>query len=281
MYRISFAPELIKTVVFTLLYFLGATRLVAWWNRRQVRILCYHGVTRRLDRILHNPHKLHVRYDRFAAHLDHLQRRYRVISLGEYLAARREGRRLPDYSVILTFDDGYRNFLTVIAPCLAARAMPASVFLVTDRLRQNGDPNMNGHWTPADDELCLSWTEAQNLRRQQPIEFGSHTCSHTELPSLPPQETVREIRDSYTAIVANTDNREVALAYPRGKYSELIVEQARSTGYACALTTDVGTNDMRSDLFTLKRILIGDDDNKAAFAVRVSGLAQWLKRLTG
>jgi len=92
---------------------------------------------------------------------------------------------------------------------------------------------------------------------------------------------VREIRDSYTAIVANTDNREVALAYPRGKYSELIVEQARSTGYACALTTDVGTNDMRSDLFTLKRILIGDDDNKAAFAVRVSGLAQWLKRLTG
>lgn len=270
-----------KTLVFTLLYLLGATRLMAWWNRRQVRILCYHGVTRRLDRILHNPHKLHVRYERFVAHLDHLQRRYRVISLGEYLAARREGRRLPDYSVILTFDDGYRNFLTVIAPCLAARAMPASVFLITNRLRQNGDPNMNGHWTPADDELCLSWTEAQKLGRQQRIEFGSHTCSHTELPSLPPQETVREIRDSYNTILTNTDNREVALAYPRGKYSKAIVEQARATGYACALTTDVGTNDMSNDLFTLRRILIGDDDDKAAFAVRVSGLAQWLKRLTG
>jgi peptidoglycan/xylan/chitin deacetylase (PgdA/CDA1 family) len=269
-----------KKFVFRLLHVIGATRLVAWWNRKHVRILCYHGVTRRTERSLHNPHKLHVHYDRFVTHLDHLQRRYRVISLSEYLAARREGRRLPDYSVILTFDDGYRNFLTIIAPCLAARAMPASVFLITDRLRQNGDPKLNGHWTPADDELCLSWVEAQKLDRQQRIEFGSHTCSHTELPSLPSQETQREVRDSYAAIVANLPKGEVALAYPRGKYSEAIVEQTRAIGYACALTTDVGTNDMSSDLFTLKRILIGDDDDKAAFAARVSGLAHWLKRLT-
>jgi peptidoglycan/xylan/chitin deacetylase (PgdA/CDA1 family) len=270
-----------KKFIFMLFHTIGATRFVAWWNRQQVRILCYHGVTRRTERSLHNPHKLHVRYDRFVAHLDHLQRRYRVISLGDYLAARRAGRRLPNYSVILTFDDGYRNFLTIIAPCLAARTMPASVFLITDRLRQTGDPNLNGHWTPGDDELCLSWTEAQKLGRQQRIEFGSHTCSHAELPSLPPQETGREIRDSYAAIVAHTHNGEVALAYPRGKYSEAIIEQTRAIGYACALTTDVGTNDMSSDLFTLKRILIGDDDDKAAFAVRVSGLAHWLKRLTG
>ncbi|MGA9773197.1 MAG: polysaccharide deacetylase family protein [Blastocatellia bacterium] len=266
-----------KSIIFTLLHTVGLTWFAAWWNRRQVRILCYHGVTRRTERIYHNPHGLHVRYNRFVAHLDYLQRHYRVISLNQYLAAKREGRQLPDYSVILTFDDGYRNFLTVIAPALAERKMPASVFLITDRIRERRDAKLNGHWTPVDDESSLSWTEAQTLQRQQNIEFGSHTCSHAELPSLSSQETGREIRDSYAAIVSNINNREVALAYPRGKYSDSIVEQARAVGYACALTTDVGINDMKDDPFKLKRILIGDDDDLPAFAARVSGLARWLK----
>jgi peptidoglycan/xylan/chitin deacetylase (PgdA/CDA1 family) len=270
-----------KRFVFTLLNVIGATRFAAWRSRKQVKILCYHGVTRRTQRIFHNPHGLHVQHDRFVAHLNHLQRRYRVISLREYLAAMREGKPLPHYSVILTFDDGYRNFLTVIAPHLAERAMPASVFLITDRLEKYRDAKLNGSWTPADDETCLSWAEAQELERQQSIEFGSHTCSHLELPLLSPQEIRHEIGDSYSAIAANTKNDLVPLAYPRGKYSEPIVEQARAVGYACALTTDVGANDMNSDLFTLKRILIGDEDDKAAFAARVSGLAHWLKSITG
>src|SRR6185369_322677 len=143
-----------KILAFNLLHIIGATWFAAWWTRKQVRILCYHGVTRRTERMSHNPHKLHVRYERFLDHLDHLQRRYQVISLGEYLQARREGRRLPDYSVILTFDDGYRNFLTVIAPCLAERSMSASAFLITDRVGRGCDEKLNGSWTPADDEIC-------------------------------------------------------------------------------------------------------------------------------
>lgn len=268
-----------KRFVFKLLHAIGATRFSAWRNRKEIRILCYHGVTRRAERISRGPHGLHVRYDRFVTHLDHLQRRYHVISLSEYLAARREARRLPHYSVILTFDDGHRNFLTVTAQCLAERGMPASVFLITDRIRESGDPNLNGRWTPSDDEECLSWTEAQGLKRRQHVEFGSHTCSHLELPDLSPQATAREIRESYAAIVTHVNDKGVALAYPRGQYTDSVVEQSRSVGYACALTTDVGTNDMTSDPFTLKRILIGDDDDEAAFAARVAGLAHWVKRI--
>lgn len=269
-----------KRFAFKLLHVIGATRFSAWRNRKEIRILCYHGVTRRAERIAHGQRGLHVRYHRFVKHLDHLQQRYNVIALGEYLAARREGRRLPNYSVILTFDDGHRNFLTVTAQSLAERRMPASVFLITDRIREEGDLNLNGRWTPSDDEECLSWKEAQGLKRQQSVEFGSHTCSHLELPDLSPRATAREIRESYATIITHLSDKEVALAYPRGKYSDLVVDHARSVGYACALTTDVGTNDMTSDLFKLKRILIGDDDDEPAFAARVAGLAHWVKRIT-
>src|ERR1044072_194820 len=71
----------------------------------------------------------------FAAHLDYLQRRCRVILLAEYLAARREGRRLPDRSVVLTFDDGTRNFLTVVAPLLVQRGLSATALLITHSAR--------------------------------------------------------------------------------------------------------------------------------------------------
>jgi hypothetical protein len=53
---------------------------------------------------------------------------------------------------------------------------------------------------------------------------------------------------------------------------------ARELPYTCALTTDAGTNGPSTDLFLLRRNLIGDDDDEALFAARVSGLARLFQR---
>src|SRR5437763_5237729 len=114
-----------KRILFALLYHTGVTRFAAWWHRKRVVFLCYHGVTQLAARSPADPHGLHVSRGRFEKHLDFLRRRYHAVSLREYLDARLGGRRLPHYSVVLTFDDGFRNFLTAAAPCLAERSMPA------------------------------------------------------------------------------------------------------------------------------------------------------------
>lgn len=264
-----------KKSLYAFLYAAGLVRLAAWWNRRRVMILCYHGVTERAERSPRDVLALHVRQDRFDAHLEHLRRRYRVISLRDYLSARREGRRLPDYSVILTFDDGYQNFMTAAAPRLAARGLPASVFLITDRVREEATAAARA-WDEGDDETYLSWAEVEALTRKQGIEFGSHTCSHPKLPTLPLDEAERELRASRAAIAARLKTDALSLAYPYGAYSDAVSQRARALNYACALTTDAGVNDARTDLFTLRRTLIGDDDDEASFAARVSGLAWWL-----
>src|SRR5262245_51495737 len=105
-----------KKLFFEFIYWIGAVRLASWWNRGQVTILCYHGVTQRAERASSDPHGLHVQVQRFARQLDYLKRHYRVISLREFLEHRQSGRPLPPRSTILTFDDGYRNFLTSAAP---------------------------------------------------------------------------------------------------------------------------------------------------------------------
>lgn len=268
-----------KKRVFALLYAIGATRLVAWWNRKQVMILCYHGVTEREERDPQDLGGLHVCQQRFAAQLDYLQRRYHVISLQEYLAFRREGRPLPPYSIVLTFDDGFRNFLTVAAPHLAERAMPVTVFLITDRVR--GGNGSGRSWSPSDDKEYLSWADVQALKQEQGIEFGSHTCSHQGLTTLDLEKAEREMQDSHVQIVTQLKEESPSLAYPYGYYSTAIIERARALGYVCALTTDDGGNKMDTDLFALRRTLIGDDDDEPSYAARVSGLTCWLRKSAG
>jgi peptidoglycan/xylan/chitin deacetylase (PgdA/CDA1 family) len=258
-----------KRIFFTILHKLRLTRLAAWCNRKRVIILCYHGVTERLNRHPNDPAGLHIRADRFEAQLNYLRRHYQVISLAKFLEARRTNAPLPNHSVVLTFDDGYRNFLTGALPRLAEREMPASVFLITNRIP---DESQSNHaWSELDDETFLSWDEVRELH-QHGVEFGSHTCSHRKLSQIAASDAEHELRISQQKIRGHLSQTVMPLAFPYGAYSDAVVAMARELPYTCALTTDAGTNGPSTDLFLLRRNLIGDNDDEALFAARVSGL---------
>lgn len=259
-----------KKGFFALLHRLYITRLAAWWNRKRVVILCYHGVTERPERHPNDPSGLHIRADRFEAQLNYLRRHYEVISLSRFVEAHKSNVPLPDRSVVLTFDDGYRNFLTGAMPRLNARNMPVSVFLITDRVRPESQSDID-EWSEFDDETFLSWEEIRTLQ-QHGVEFGSHTCSHRKLSKLESLEAERELRLSYQTIGAHLSQSTMALAFPYGSYSDAIIALMRELPYTCALTTEAGMNTSSTDLFLLRRNLIGDDDDEASFAARVSGL---------
>lgn len=266
----------LKKHLFALAHAIGLTRFASWYHRKRVVFLCYHGVTKRRTRSPADPKGLHVNYRRFAAHLDFLQRHYKIISLSDYIRAHNDHRRLPPYCAVLTFDDGFRNFLTVAAPLLAARQIPATVFLITDKAGEQTNADLSLDWSPADDERYLSWADALILKDKMKFEIGSHTCSHAGLLTLSAKDTERELLHSYNDLVTHLGVEAPTLSYPKGQYSRLLADDARKLGYACAVTTDRGPNELNHDLYTLGRTLIGDDDNVASFAVRVSGLRWWL-----
>ncbi len=65
----------------------------------------------------------------------------------------------------------------------------------------------------------------------------------------------------------------------RGDFNDMTRRLLLETGYTCALTTEIGLNDARSDVFELKRY---GADNRAdwyQFVARVSGLFDYLFRL--
>lgn len=264
-----------KSLFARLLYFLGVTRFAAWWHRKHVMILNYHGIgeddkgSTALD-----PLDLTVSLENFRAQMDYLGRRHHVISLREFLAANAAGRQLPDYSVVLTFDDGYRNFLRA-APLLLAHKLPVTLFLVSDWMRQ-GDIDPEPIENRAD---VLSWTEVQALDQHEIFEFGSHTCSHPSLPGLTPEAIDTELCESLKQIGSKVKSVIPALAYPNGAYSGISVERIALAGYVCALTIDAGANKRGTNPYALHRQTIRGKDDRQMFAVRLSCLTPWLYKL--
>ena len=267
-----------KNLLFALLFVTRLTRLAAWFNRKQVTILCYHSVTEQREAKLDDPHQLHLRRDLFVSHLDYLQRHYHLISLADLVRARRDRRRLPDNAAILTFDDGSRNFLTVVAPLLLQRQVPATSFIVTGEDFTKESSDRSGTWQPEDDDSYLSWNEIRRLAALG-FEFGSHTATHATLPEISTANARAELETSLNTLSSQLGAREFALSYPHGQTSEAINRLARSLGYSCAVTTVLGRNDNNSDLFALRRTVIAAQDDLPTFAARLSGLTSWYTRL--
>lgn len=260
-----------KRFLFALLHATRALNFVSWLNRRRVTILCYHSVTGGRDPVSHDPYKQHIPLHLFLEHLDHLQSNYSVISLADFLRAKRENGRLPDYSVVLTFDDGFQDFSTVAAGHLVRRKLPATVFVITDRAYGTLPPN---------GESFLSWHEIQALAASG-TQVGSHTCSHPRLPDLPFDEIKRELADARTAILSHVRQEGVPLSYPYGQTSEAISKLVQSLGYGCGISGTLGPNGSDADIFALNRTVVASDDDLATFSARVSGFTWWASRLRG
>ena len=92
--------------------------------------ICYHVVS---DGPL--PHIKHYRFldtDTFESDLDYLARRFEFLTYAELTRRRTSAIRARDNSVILTFDDGFAECATVVAPLLRRRGLRCVFFVVTD-----------------------------------------------------------------------------------------------------------------------------------------------------
>jgi peptidoglycan/xylan/chitin deacetylase (PgdA/CDA1 family) len=110
------------------------------WRRRRLLILCYHGVA------LENEDAwcpdLYVSARHLERRLQLLRRnRCHVLPLGEAVSRLYRG-DLPERAVVLTFDDGYYDFLERAWPLLQSYDCPATVYLTTGRVDHNL-PNVN------------------------------------------------------------------------------------------------------------------------------------------
>jgi peptidoglycan/xylan/chitin deacetylase (PgdA/CDA1 family) len=96
-------------------------------TRSQPRILFYHRFSESPD-----PEPTVIDASTFDWQIRHIQRNYHDTTLGEYLRAVREKAKIPRSTIILTVDDGYRDFYEIAYPILRKYGVRATFFVTVN-----------------------------------------------------------------------------------------------------------------------------------------------------
>lgn len=95
-------------------------------------VLMYHRVDSEEATPELDPSLLSATPTEFERQLEYLASKRRVLSMGELLEVRRGQMELPRRAVVMTFDDGYRDFQEHAWPALRRHGVPATLFVPTD-----------------------------------------------------------------------------------------------------------------------------------------------------
>jgi peptidoglycan/xylan/chitin deacetylase (PgdA/CDA1 family) len=252
-------------------------------------ILMYHSISK-------NPESRHPYYwintspNRFAEHMKFLHdHKYQVISLNmavkmiengmpperagnSELGNNQFGKENKNKYVVITFDDGYRDFLTDAYPVLKHYCYTAAVFLPTIFM-QDKRVKFKGR-------ECLIWDEVRDLAKKN-IEFGSYTVTHPQLRFLKKKEVEYEIGQSKRELIDQIGNRvdffSCPYAFPDddSDFKKSLMHILMKNGYRGGVTTSLGTNTC-ANKWLLQRVPVNEGDDHALFQTKLGGGYDWL-----
>jgi peptidoglycan/xylan/chitin deacetylase (PgdA/CDA1 family) len=238
----------------------------------RIPILMYHGITNEPETRRSPYYWNNTSPHRFGLQMRYLhENNYRVVPLRQLnrcLERLNAGEKPP---VVLTFDDGYRDFYSTAFPVLRRYGFGASVFLPTDLIGADRST-----------QRYLTWHQVLDLHREG-VEFGSHTLSHPRLVDLPLPEIEREVRASKIGIEnrigAAVESFSFPCAFPQGdrRFTGMFANLLRECGYRYAVTTVIGRASRKDDRHALKRLPINDGDDEALFRAKLEGNYDWLR----
>jgi peptidoglycan/xylan/chitin deacetylase (PgdA/CDA1 family) len=185
----------------------------------------------------------------FRAQLDAVAASGRVpVTAAQVVEARRGGAPLPPDAVALTFDDGFRDFATIAQPALAARGLPAALFVTTGALHPDNRSRLP-------DAPMLTLRDIAQLDRDG-VEICSHTHLHTQLDTLDRRSVERELTRP-KQILQDAIGREVPVfAYPYGYSSRTVRALAGASGYAGAFAVRHAFSPDTDDPYRIARLML-------------------------
>jgi peptidoglycan/xylan/chitin deacetylase (PgdA/CDA1 family) len=187
---------------------------------RPATVLAYHG----LGPPDGDDARLLITPERLEAQIRYLQRRgYRFLTGDELVVEGEPGNAV----AVLTFDDGFRTWLTDVAPLLERLGVRATFFISPGLLGEQ-------HWrVPGDAGRLLDAEDARALAAAG-MDIGSHAMTHPDLRLLDGRELAFELEESKAAVEGITGRPCRTLAYPYGLYDERVIEAAAAAGYDLA-----------------------------------------------
>jgi peptidoglycan/xylan/chitin deacetylase (PgdA/CDA1 family) len=122
-----------RNYIFKAIQISGIAPLVKTQKKGAVALL-YHGVEKHI--VDPRVQILHIPFKRFEKQIEHLRRHFEIISLNYLYDCMENSYKIDPSQILLTFDDGYKNNLNIVAPFLSAYNIPFAVFISTRHIHE-------------------------------------------------------------------------------------------------------------------------------------------------
>ena len=207
-------------------------------------VLVYHTISSPPEPLLGH---IDISPARFEQQLEWLAGTKRVIRLDETL------NHAPRRAIAITFDDGFRDNLTVALPLLEKFNLPMTLFVVAGFVDSDG---------------YLSEEELQEISKHPLITIGSHGLWHRHFNRITLDEAGFELKES-KRLLEDTIGKQVDLmAWPYGECNAELERLAGDSGYRAAWSVWKGTNGTHSRW----RVPLGRNDHLLRFIAKASGV---------
>ncbi|MBU1121862.1 MAG: polysaccharide deacetylase family protein [Candidatus Omnitrophica bacterium] len=190
------------------------------------------------------------------------EKQYTVMSLDDYCQAIIKGTEIPRDSVVITFDDGYKDNLEATR-ILKLFRFPATIFIIPEKLGKED------YLTPND----VRW-----FLKDTPVKIGSHTLTHAYLPAIDATQLKEEIHASKHNLQDSFDQEIKTIAFPLGAFDKRVLEEVKNADYLCACSTNRGYSN-KLNRFALRRIKVTNRDLGIRLWAKLSGFYNIFKKV--
>ncbi len=210
-----------------------------------VRILAYHGIEPEPST------HFSVSVENFERQMQLLSARHIVMTIDELAEALERGHLPNRSSIVVTFDDGFQNFLTHAVPILEKYQVPAACFVIAEKL-DGADPRF------------LNRDGVLQALQTSLVTIGCHSMTHRSIRQTPLGERIVEVQDAKSSLEDAIGRPVNHFCYPygtRNDFDDACANLIKDSGYRLALTSINGLNGERTHRYKLRRTKIeaGDD----------------------
>jgi peptidoglycan/xylan/chitin deacetylase (PgdA/CDA1 family) len=207
-------------------------------QRRGFRILAYHSIS-------DGDAAVDVSPVDFRDQIQWLVGHYQIVSLDQCLST-----PFPkDDWLILTFDDGYADYIENAAPILERHNAPSTVYVISAHVE---NPALAFTFKAGAGKRSLGIRDLEQLMKLKLVTIGSHTRSHRRVTRIAVDVCETEIAGSFRTLSALLGTQRLHFCYPWGvanAQADRIVRQWYQSAVSGA-----GLNTAAADPFHLRRI---------------------------
>ncbi len=224
---------------------------LSFLNLNQAVILMYHSIDNNEEFFTVSPSNLEKQMAFLA------KNNFNVVKL-EDLEKFIKNNSLITKTIILTFDDGYRDNYINAFPILRKYNFPATFFIPSNFIGKTIEGRKGTQME------ILRTNEIKELADSNLIEIGSHALNHRKLSALSDREIEEELKYSKERLMDISNKKAVSFAYPRGDYNE-VAERLAKKYYRNICTVSKGRIKFDFCASSLKRNSIDSQVSMAQF----------------